>query len=65
MRERLKISRMSQPISLSQARKARARADKKAQADANAAFHGLTKAQKQAARAEEARKARDLDGKKR
>ena len=56
---------MTKPISLAKARKARDRADRKAAADANAAFHGLTKAQKQAARAEAARKDRVLDGKKR
>ncbi|WP_108783201.1 DUF4169 family protein [Pontivivens insulae] len=55
---------MTQPISLSKARKARQRAEKKAQADRNAAFHGLTKAQKAVARSEEARRQHDLDGKK-
>ncbi|RED13739.1 hypothetical protein POI8812_02135 [Pontivivens insulae] len=60
----LKIIAMTQPISLSKARKARQRAEKKAQADRNAAFHGLTKAQKAVARSEEARRQHDLDGKK-
>ncbi|MEM9343614.1 MAG: DUF4169 family protein [Pseudomonadota bacterium] len=39
---------MSQPINLNRARKDRARKEKKAKADANAAKFGRTKAQKQA-----------------
>ncbi|MEM1431386.1 MAG: DUF4169 family protein [Pseudomonadota bacterium] len=46
---------MSQPINLNQARKRRAKADAKRAADRNAAFHGLTKAKKMAARAEKER----------
>jgi len=50
------------PISLSQARKSRRRAQKKAVADANAAKHGRSKAERllQAARDDKAR--RMLDG---
>ena len=54
---------MSTPINLNKARKARARADRKARADANAVAFGLTKSQKTAAQVENARKARKLDGK--
>lgn len=43
------------PINLNKARKARARKTAKARADANAAFHGLTKAEKAQARAERER----------
>ncbi|MEL6206198.1 MAG: DUF4169 family protein [Pseudomonadota bacterium] len=46
---------MATPINLNKARKARARADARAEADRNAAFHGLTKAQKEVARRERAR----------
>lgn len=54
---------MSTPINLNKARKARARADKKARADANAVTFGLTKAEKDRAKQEAARSARALDGK--
>jgi hypothetical protein len=43
---------MAKTVNLNKARKARAKAQAKRRADANAAFHGLTKAQKAAARAE-------------
>ena len=43
------------PVNLNKVRKARAKAAAKKRADANAAFHGLTKAQKAQARAERAR----------
>lgn len=46
---------MSQPINLNRVRKARARADKKARADANAVLHGLPKAARLAAQKEAAR----------
>ncbi|MEE4120139.1 MAG: DUF4169 family protein [Paracoccaceae bacterium] len=46
---------MTEPVNLNRVRKARARAEAKRRADTNAAFHGLTKAQKQAARTEAAR----------
>ncbi|MCT8160346.1 DUF4169 family protein [Pseudoruegeria sp. SHC-113] len=49
------------PINLNRARKARARDEKRKAADANALRHGLTKAQKAALKAENARKARLLD----
>ncbi len=48
---------MTEPANLNKVRKARAKAEAKRKADTNAAFHGLTKAQKQAARAEAARAA--------
>jgi hypothetical protein len=53
---------MSKPINLRQARKARARAEKAAQADANAARHGLSRAEREieAARAKALRD--KLDG---
>ncbi|MBY5932648.1 DUF4169 family protein [Tateyamaria omphalii] len=54
---------MTEPINLNKARKARARAEKKARADANAVTFGLSKAQKQHAKHENTRAARDLDGK--
>jgi hypothetical protein len=50
------------PINLNKARKARAKAAAKAQADRNAAFHGLTKAQKAQARAEAELEARRQEG---
>ncbi|MBS8228148.1 DUF4169 family protein [Vannielia litorea] len=45
------------PVNLNRFRKDRARAEKKARADQNAAFHGLTKAEKARAKAEAAREA--------
>lgn len=53
---------MSKVVSLSKVRKARAKADKRAQADANAVRFGRSKTEKEAEarRAEKAR--RDLDG---
>ena len=53
------------PVNLNRFRKEKARAEKKARADGNAAFHGLTKAEKQRAREEAARAARQHDGAKR
>ncbi|WP_299686430.1 DUF4169 family protein [uncultured Tateyamaria sp.] len=53
---------MSTPINLNKARKARARAENKARADANAVTFGLTKADKRSAQVENAREARKLDG---
>lgn len=52
---------MSQPVNLNKARKARDRAEEKAQADANALKHGRTKAERllEAAQAEKARRALD------
>ncbi len=56
---------MTQPVNLNKVRKTRARAEKRAQADANAIRFGQTKAEKaaQEAKAEKAR--RLIDGHKR
>ncbi|APX11403.1 DUF4169 family protein [Tateyamaria omphalii] len=54
---------MSTPINLNKARKARARAEKKARADANAVSFGLTKAEKDRVKDANKRAKRDLDGK--
>ncbi|MGZ2258052.1 DUF4169 family protein [Roseobacter sp. A03A-229] len=56
---------MSAPINLNKARKARAKAAKKAQADENAVRFGRTKAEKDAESAQAKKTARDLDGHKR
>lgn len=56
---------MPEPINLNRFRKQKARAEKDAQAEANRALHGLSKAAKKAAQAEAARAARALDGAKR
>ena len=53
---------MSRVVSLSKARKARAAAEKRAQADANAAKFGRTKAEKAAERAARDKATHDLDG---
>ncbi len=53
------------PVNLNRFRKDRARAEKKARADQNAAFHGLTKAEKERAKAEAARVARQHEGSRR
>ncbi|OWU83637.1 amidase [Oceanicola sp. 22II-s10i] len=53
------------PISLNQVRKAKARADRKTQADANAVKFGRTKAEKAADRLSTDKARRDLDGHKR
>lgn len=52
---------MTQPINLNRYRKARARKAGKDQADRNAAYHGLTKAEKQRARDEAELTRRTLD----
>ncbi len=52
---------MSAPINLNQARKARSRAAKDAEAAANRVKHGRTKAEKLADKAEAERAARRLD----
>jgi len=52
-------------INLNQARKARDRAQQKADAAANRAKHGQTKGQKTATKARADKAARDLDGAKR
>jgi len=56
---------MAEIINLNRARKAKARVDKSAQADANRARFGRTKAQKQADAAETAKVTRLLDESKR
>ncbi|MBE9635730.1 DUF4169 family protein [Salipiger mangrovisoli] len=53
---------MSNVINLNRFRKDRARAEKRAQADENAARHGRSKAEKQREATEAAKTARDLDG---
>lgn len=53
---------MAEIVNLRQARKARKRADDAAQAQANRARHGLTKAERRLAEDEAARAARHLDG---
>ncbi|MBB5746391.1 DUF4169 family protein [Brevundimonas variabilis] len=53
---------MSEIINLNRARKARARATAGAAAASNRGLHGLTKAEKQAAKAERDRAARLVDG---
>ena len=56
---------MAQIINLNRARKAKARVDKQAEAQANRAKFGRTKAEKQVEAAERACAERDLDGAKR
>ena len=53
------------PINLNKARKARAKADAARQADANRARHGLSKAEREAAKAVRAKQARIVDSHKR
>ncbi|MGR3453987.1 DUF4169 family protein [Pseudooceanicola sp.] len=53
---------MEQPVNLNRFRKDRARAEKKARADANAAKFGRTKGQKAAEKAEADKARRALDG---
>ena len=50
------------PVNLNKVRKARAKAEAKRRADANAAVHGLSGAEKKRARAEAARAARTHAG---
>ena len=56
---------MADILSLSKARKARARADKEATAGANRLAFGRTKAEKQQAKAEKALSDKKIDGHKR
>jgi hypothetical protein len=56
---------MAEIVNLNRARKAKARSGAEATAAANRIVHGRTKAEKQAARVEAERRARDLDGAKR
>ncbi|WP_343502394.1 DUF4169 family protein [Alloyangia pacifica] len=53
---------MTNVINLNRFRKDRARAEKRAQADENAARHGRSKAEKQREAAEAAKSARALEG---
>ena len=53
---------MTTPINLNKARKAKARAEKRAQADENAVRFGRTKAEKDADKAERRSVDRTLDG---
>ncbi len=53
---------MTSVINLRQARKDRDRAEKRAKADANAAKHGRTKAQKAVEKSDADRAAKHLDG---
>lgn len=53
---------MGEVVNLRRAHKAKARDQAEAQAAANRAAHGRTRAQKQADRAEAERRARDLNG---
>jgi hypothetical protein len=52
-------------VNLNKARKARAKHEKRAQADANAVKFGRTKAERDAEKARAGKAARDLDGHKR
>ena len=56
---------MSDPVNLNRFRKAKARVEDKARADANAVKFGRTKSEKARDKDTAARAARDLDGKKR
>jgi len=53
---------MSQPVNLNRFRKQKARAEKRARGDENAALGGLSKAEKALARARADKARRDLDG---
>lgn len=53
---------MSDVINLRQARKAKARIEKEKKADANRAFHGMTKAEKAKHREEKRKLSRHIDG---
>lgn len=56
---------MSQPVNLNRFRKQKARAEKKARADANATAFGRSKAEKAQDKAEKAKAIRHLDNHKR
>ncbi len=53
---------MAGVVNLNRFRKEKARADRRAEADANAAKHGRTKAEKALEKARAEKTARDLDG---
>ena len=54
---------MGKPVNLNRIRKQKARAEDKARANDNVAFHGLSKAQRDLAKATTEQKQRLLDGK--
>jgi hypothetical protein len=56
---------MAETVNLNRARKAKAHGEAQATAAANRIAHGRTKAEKQAAKVEAERRARELDGMKR
>jgi hypothetical protein len=56
---------MGKPVNLNRFRKDKARAEKKARADANAAKFGRSKAERELERARDEKAARHLDGHKR
>jgi hypothetical protein len=56
---------VSEPVNLNRYRKAKARADKSARAEVNAAKFGRTKAEREAEARRAEKAARDLDGHKR
>jgi uncharacterized protein DUF4169 len=53
---------MSQPVNLNRFRKQKARVEKKARADQNAASYGRSKADRELERVRAEKAARDLDG---
>lgn len=53
---------MAEVVNLNRFRKEKARAEKRAEADANAAKHGRTRAEKALEKARAEKAARDLDG---
>lgn len=53
---------MSKPVNLNRFRKEKARAEKKARADQNAAKFGQTKAEKEVVKLQQDKHRRDLDG---
>ena len=56
---------MGKPVNLNRFRKDKARAEKKARADANAAKFGRSKAERELEKARDDKAGRDLDGHKR
>lgn len=52
---------MVKPVNLNKFKKAKAKAEGKLRADQNAAFHGLTKSEKDRAKAETTRQTRVID----
>ena len=53
---------MGKPVNLNRFRKEKARAEKKARADENAAKHGQSKADRTVVKLQQDRQRRDLDG---